>query len=148
MKALGEKPMFSDTLSKGTDVYRFTWLRTFHRPVAFRLEVRDDGTGTFYIKVADGAGGYEPGKLVRDEVRKLDKRTTEMLAVRFDVAKFHELPTKDENGGLDGSQWILEAILDGKYHVVERWSPKAGPVHAIGMEFIELAIGGDFTPIY
>ena len=26
--------------------------------------------------------------------------------------------------GLDGSQWILEGVRGGEYHVVDRWSPK------------------------
>jgi hypothetical protein len=65
LKALEEQPFYSKDPPKETAVYRFTWLRTFHRPVALRLDVKPDGSGRFVIKVCDGAGGYEPGKLVK-----------------------------------------------------------------------------------
>ncbi len=27
---------------------------------------------------------------------------------------------------MDGSQWVLEGVRDGRYHVVDRWSPESG----------------------
>lgn len=149
LRALQESPLYSTEIDPKIECYRFTWLRTFHRPVAFRIDVNPDGTGQFTIKVADGAGGFEPGKLVRDEKKPLEKRLMEVIRWRFSTAKFFELPPFEENQrGNDGSEWILEAVRDGKYHIVTRWTPQTGPIQMLGMEFIEIGIGGDFTPIY
>jgi len=45
-----------------------------------------------------------------------------------------KLPTRQSEGiGLDGAQWIIEAVKGGRYHVIDRWSPRADdPVHGIG----------------
>jgi len=41
---------------------------------------------------------------------------------------------------LDGAQWIVEAIKDGSYKIVDRWSPADGPIRRIGlMMTIDLA---------
>jgi hypothetical protein len=41
-------------------------------------------------------------------------------------ANFWHLPVRDERNGLDGSTAIIEGVKDGKYQVVNRWSPKRG----------------------
>lgn len=46
--------------------YRFTWLRTFHRPYAFRVTVAANKTATFTMKLSSGAGGYHPGQLIEE----------------------------------------------------------------------------------
>ncbi len=149
LKALGEEPLCAVGPSKGHESYRFLWLRSFDRPTVFRVEVRNDGTGVFFIKVTDGKGGYEPGNLVRDESREISKMTVESLTFRFMAERFFEIPTTiEENIGTDGSTWILEACVDGDHHVVVRWTPGEGTVRRTGMELIEFAIGGDFVPIY
>ena len=42
------------------------WLRSFHHPVAVRLDIMSDGTGKLTVKIANGAAGYKPGKLVEN----------------------------------------------------------------------------------
>jgi len=42
--------------------------------------------------------------------------------------------------GLDGAQWILEGVKNGKYQVTDRWSPEVGPIRNLGiMMLIDLA---------
>jgi hypothetical protein len=41
---------------------------------------------------------------------------------------------------LDGAQWILEGVKNGKYQVTDRWSPEVGPIRNLGiMMLIDLA---------
>src|SRR5688572_21186821 len=47
------------------EIYRFTWLRTFHHPVSIRLE-KQNNVVKLFTKVCNGAGGYEPGQLIVD----------------------------------------------------------------------------------
>ncbi len=32
-----------------------------------------------------------------------------------------------------GAQWLAEAVKDGQYKVVDRWSPEKGPIHTLGI---------------
>jgi len=47
------------------EIYRFTWLRTFHHPISVRLE-KQNNIIKLFVKVCNGAGGYEPGQLIFD----------------------------------------------------------------------------------
>jgi hypothetical protein len=146
--ALDERPLFVAKPDPQVECYRFTWLRSFHRPVVFRVDESKSGTATFTIKVGDGAGGHEPGKLVRTEKKPVDDTLLAKLRNSVQHGRFFELPATDRNLGADGSTWILEVIKDGRYHVVSRWSPRDGTIHRIGTLLIEFAIGGVLVPIY
>ena len=43
------------------------------------------------------------------------------------------MPSAEERtDGVDGAQWLVEGIKDGRYHLVDRWSPTDGPVRQSG----------------
>jgi hypothetical protein len=46
-----------------------------------------------------------------------------MFLARLNQTHFWTMPTDSPRYGKDGSQWILEGVNDGKYHLVARWSP-------------------------
>jgi hypothetical protein len=125
LRAMGERPLCPEP---DVERYRFLWLRTFHHPVMIRAELRDRGavvTG----KELDGAGGYEPGRLIRDTTVELSaERRAELERLLTDG--FWRAPTQPppDSGrvGVDGAQWILEGAAD-HYHVVDRWSPDLYP---------------------
>jgi hypothetical protein len=110
----------------GSERYRFLWLRTFHRPIAVRVEQRGDEFRVV-AKELDGAGGYEPGKMVRDTSFSLPRSQWAEFRRLLADAKFWQVPTHwaPEEGvvGLDGAQWILEGVAGDDYHVVDRWTP-------------------------
>lgn len=138
LKALGEPSLWelsrSDTQAR---VYRFLWLRSFHRPVAIRVIINSDLTAVAYVKVANGMGGYEPGPLVRNQRLPVGKHGSALLLSRIIETRFWDLPSRGEPGGTDGAQWIVEGVTDGKYQVLDRWSPAdADPIHALGMTFL------------
>ena len=118
--AMREPLIFGDR-SQG-EIYRFTWLRTFHNPVAIRIENQGDNY-MIYWKLCNGAGGYEPGKLIIDKQKSLDKQTWEKFIDLLHDIKFWNMDTQIKTLGLDGSQWILEGKDLNHYHVVDRWSP-------------------------
>jgi len=39
----------------------------------------------------------------------------------------------DKVVGVDGAQWIFEASNKGNHHVIDRWSPRNGPVRELGL---------------
>ena len=89
------------------DIYRFTWLRTFHNPIAIRIEKHGDQY-FLYWKLSNGAGGYKPGKLTIDKQKKLDKETWDAFVSKLNHIDFWNLSRKQNDMGDDGSEWILE----------------------------------------
>jgi hypothetical protein len=138
LKALEEPSLLQKSKGSSAESYRFVWLRTFHHPIIVRVDVRADGSAELTTKVSNGAGGYEPGKLIENTSRPLTQRQTETFLATIQRLQFWDLPTHEtpETVGCDGSQWIVEGIKDGKYHVVDRWTPAKGAVHDLGLAFV------------
>lgn len=126
------------------ETYRMLWLRTFHEPFVFRLTVRPDGTSELTTKKTDGHGGYEPGKIVINKTTEIDKKETEILLESLERTKFWDL--RDESGlGLDGAQWVIEGVKDGKYHVIDRHG--GGSMMEWALRLMTKS-GEDLQPIY
>lgn len=105
------------------EIYRFTWLRTFHNPIAVRIE-RNGNSFAVTWKLASGQGGYNPGGLTIDKTLVIDKEVWDGVINQLDKVQFWTLSTnKKERSGFDGAQWILEGKVKDRYHVVDRWMP-------------------------
>ncbi len=144
--AMNEPPLMS-SLSKDSERYRFLWLRSFHRPVAVRLWRSGDET-FLTVKQLDGAGGYEPGKLITNETRAITEEEREVFSQFLEQSCYWKLPTEDSGlAGADGAQWILEGVKEGRYHIVDRWSPKSGNYREACLYLLKLA-GIEADPIY
>jgi hypothetical protein len=118
--AMREPIFYSDKSQK--EIFRFTWLRTFHNPVAIRIEKLGD-TYILYWKLCNGAGGYEPGELIINKQKEINKLTWDEFQKRLNEIEFWKMDTNEEKFGLDGSQWILEGKNLKHYHIVDRWTP-------------------------
>jgi hypothetical protein len=130
------------------ETYRFTWLRTFHAPFAFRMEVTADGGALVRIKSTSGKGGYEPGRVVLDKTINVGKEQVDRFKSMLVDFGFWSLPATDSSrGGYDGAEWVFEGLKDGRYHVVERWSPEEGTFRLAMLELVRLG-GVDVRPIY
>jgi hypothetical protein len=112
---------------KGTkEIYRFTWLRTFHHPVAVRFE-KQNNIIRLFSKVCNGAGGYEPGQLIFDTTLNATDDQYKSLTQKIGNINFWNLKTEQrDEAGNDGSEWIIEAVKDNNYHMVTRWTPSEG----------------------
>ena len=117
---------------------RFTWLRTFHAPVFVRLDWLADGQVRMTATELTGAGGYDPGVVARRVERLLSREERADL----DRAKRTLKPFRQFSltcwGGLDGSQWMLEASESGKHVFIDLWSPEEGPVRAYALKLLGL----------
>ena len=149
LKALAEPSLWALSRNRRQgDVYRFLWLRTFHNPIAVRLIVNPDMTGVVIAKVANGKGGYEPGRLVRGDSHPVGRNGTALLQIRLREANFWNAPPGGLPGGADGARWIVEGLSNGRYQVVDSWSPiKSDPIYRLGMTFLAdlagLNVAGD-----
>lgn len=143
LTALGEKGLKYSP----THTYRFTYLRSFDNPLSIRIEISDDGTGILYFAMCDRPLNPYGGDLIATEKKDLTKEQVNTLLQAIEKNDFWNLPVTGDLEGFDGSQWIIEGVSEGKYHIVDRWSPKDDAVYALGNMFLSL-YGGDIGRKY
>jgi hypothetical protein len=124
MRALEERGLCARGESTN-ERYRFAWIPTFHPSVVVRAE-HDGRSSRLIARILSGAGGYDPGTVVRDTVVSLQSTEWVELQAAIEKSSFWAAPQvpPDSLLGLDGSRWILEGYREGRYHVVDRWSPE------------------------
>ncbi|MGD1214075.1 MAG: hypothetical protein ABR861_03720 [Terriglobales bacterium] len=138
LRILGEPSLFQMSKAPFDEEYRFLWLRTFHHPIAIRLELRSDGVGILTTKVASGSAGFPQKKpyLIEKVSRPLTREQTQRFLGRLDKLSFWNLRQDvDQRTGNDGSEWIIEGVKGGKYQMLSRWTPIEGAVHELGLTF-------------
>lgn len=144
LQVLNESPLVKESSGQSSEpspgavveAYRFLWLRTFDAPIAIRLEVNADGTGMVTAKVADGQAGYPntSTKVVEKRSRPLTREQTAAFLALINRTNFWSISTNIDPGDAmdvqtEGSEWVLEGVKAGKYHVVARWSPDVNRMH-------------------
>lgn len=120
------------------EIYRFTWLRTFHNPYIFTIVISEKNS-FIIVKKLDGAGGYKPGKLVRNDTLKINSEDKDMFIKSLEESKFWTLETNEKVMGLDGAEWLLEGRKKGNYHLVKRWSPKNGNFRESCLKMLQIS---------
>jgi len=144
LAAMGEPSLW--LADHATETYRMLWLRTFDAPFVFRVTVKPDGTSELVTKKTAGKGGYDPGKLVINHTKQINRKETEILVETLERTKFWDLPTNESGiGGLDGAQWIIEGTKNGKYHIVDRWD--GGEIKGWALLLMKKS-GEELEPIY
>jgi hypothetical protein len=123
LKAMNEKPLLD--VVDDAEIYRFLWLRTFHHPIFVKV-VSYQGEIKLFTKELDGAGGYEPGKIIRNNEFALKQEDLCEFLSLLEKADYWNLPINKDNSGIDGAKWILEGVKNGRYHAVDRFSPEKG----------------------
>ena len=104
---LKESCLFNKVNQPNSTIYRFTWLRSFHYPIAIRIERQDNKTLLFW-KVGKGAGGYEPKGLKETGKKKLSHKEWERFEKLVVESNFDSLPNKNYVLMADGATWTLE----------------------------------------
>jgi hypothetical protein len=125
LKALGEPSLWElSQADRAAEVYRFLWLRTNGHPVSVRIVLHAGGRPDLFAKVATGRAGYDPGSLKQSrETTLMDAKTRRLLecieGVKFWTQPLHA-PEEANVVTLDGTQWIVEGIKGGEYHIIDR----------------------------
>jgi len=120
--ALNEPVLFISQDS--SEIFRFTWLRTFHNPISIRVNKNREHC-VLTLKILGGAGGYEPEDLIKDTSYFITMNEWKTLASKISEINFWKLKSFVDDDGKDGSEWILEGKNNYEYHFVNRWSPNA-----------------------
>ncbi len=140
-----QEPSLSQGKAKADVVYRFLWLRSFHHPISVRVEKTGSSVDLYAVEL-DGAGGYDPGKILRKTQKSLPMVDFEKLADRLGKPEFWQ--QRGRQSGVDGAEWILESLQNGRYQVANRWSPKSGEFREVCFLFLEYAGLLPMDPVY
>jgi hypothetical protein len=115
------EPILSN-LNDSVQIYRYTNLGTWDSPFSYRIEKKDTVINVIF-KQTNGQGGYDVGKLTINETKSTIVKYWDSLEMKITKFNFWETSTHIQDGGKDGSIWILEGYKNGKYHFITRWSP-------------------------
>jgi hypothetical protein len=119
--SLGEKPLSDYAANTNAEVYRLTILPTWGNAITFRIERKGD-LYSLSARRVDGEAGYDPGKLIETKGVVLNPDDSKALEALIQKLGFFKLPTDDQVRGFDGDESVMEGVLNGEYHVIDRWT--------------------------
>ncbi len=123
------------------EVYRFLWMRSFHPTLVVRLTVQADGSGILIAKTGTPLVPDQPETVATQQSTVLSKNAVAVFMAQVDRDDYWKLPTREpvapNTYHADGAEWVVEAIRNGNYKIVDRWSPKDGPIREIGLAMIQ-----------
>ncbi len=110
---------------KGEDeIYRFTWLRSFHAPVVIKIQKHHFDFILTAKKMMPAYKDY-PEELNISDSGFISWFKWYTFKSKLDKISFWNMPMDDpEEQGMDGARWVLEGFKDGQYHFIDRWSAK------------------------
>lgn len=106
--------------------YRITILSAL-KPESISVRIQRDGDKLTLIAKRIGNRHSKPDKLLQEKQRVLSAEESAKFLEKLKTLSFFEIPAKRDGldeFGMDGENWILEGIEQGKYHEVNRWSPE------------------------
>jgi hypothetical protein len=111
--ALQEKALWPPS-SENERTYRVIVFPALTFPRSVTLTAMPDGTGQVRFREADASRYY----LNVDTAHTITAQQTTGFTHSLDRIQFWQLPTNVQQHGLDGAEFVLEGVQDGRYHVV------------------------------
>jgi hypothetical protein len=90
--------------------------------------------------MSERPGGYASGKLILNSTREISVTEVRHMIELIDTMGFWRMTSVTGPSYPDGAEWIFEASVRGKYHVVDRQSPQDGPLRELGL-YLVLTLG-------
>jgi len=94
---------------------------TFHDPVILNV-TKSDKHYFFRIRVWNGRGGFDWGKISTDHTRELTPDEVKNLSALLKPLDLTKLKAAEDFGGLDGTTWTL-SFADDSNTKLKLWSP-------------------------
>lgn len=106
---------------------RFTWLRSFHDPIAIRIWKEGEDRFIRAVRLTKQED-YSPGPASKDFTRQLTPDEWKQIAAITESPLIWTPLNHEERiavwGGCDGARWIFERRDEGKYSLLDLWCPK------------------------
>jgi hypothetical protein len=144
-----EPSLFACSPRNSEASYRFLLDRSLNKPIATRLVVHGDGTGTLFVRVLENSGippPPPPGKSPISEDDWFHVESDRSLAVTSQqtshaLALFSQIGFwRDMQSALsettDGSDWIFESKVQGKYRLIDFRNKPSPVAKAFGMYLV------------
>jgi len=144
LAALGEQCLSPAQFAPKRPTYRFLWLRSFRHPVSARLEIKEDGSGTIFLRETDGHSVIAPkgnkwGKLVRQTEVSVAKPEVDEFLKQLSKSGFWSSAFTRQLGN-DGAQWIMESYDGSRYRMQQKWTPPDGDTfRAVCLKLMDLS---------
>ncbi|UOE37002.1 hypothetical protein [Chryseobacterium oryzae] len=122
LNSLKETPIYNRK-KENINIIRYTNLGTWSHPFMYRIEQKNGKIIEIY-KQTNGLGGYQTGKITKNSEKQISNKKWNEIISKTNEIDFWNINTHDPNFILDGEEWILEILIDGKYHLVTRNSPE------------------------
>jgi hypothetical protein len=107
------------------DSYRFVWGPSM-KGTAFVVRATKNDAGAWvewkHLDVDGEAAYYSPTRVAVSSKRVVSPDEWHELTQRILLAR--ALPARSDQLGSDGSEWLLETVVDGGYAMSLRWSPE------------------------
>lgn len=130
LRHMKEPPLYAcGSLSETPPMYRFLWDRSLSKPIAVRLVVHPDGAGTLYVRELAHCCMIPPPKqgekaqtwdewltLDMDKTVDLNIDQTRQIVAQFQSV-FHSFDPRPTGNTTDGSDWIFESRVHGRYRL-------------------------------
>ena len=100
-------------------VYRFIWSRRFNTPIVIRMERKNEKIAIYWKQSHhdQSTNTSDPGATFHKEISWRQWSKFEKLLDKID---YWSMYFKDKSDIINGSYWILEATINGKYKIIER----------------------------
>jgi hypothetical protein len=105
--------------------FRFTWLRTFHHPIAVRLWKQGDEIQMRAVRL-NGMSGYDPGKIDKEITHKITAEQWKQVQPLIEDKDLWKPLTDEEEMcvGTDGSRWLFERCAGQTWTMSNFYCPK------------------------
>jgi hypothetical protein len=132
------EPALYPPVADRAETYRLLFEPPFEFPVVVRIS-RAAGAWRLVCKWFSRERGSDGGAVVHERERDLSPDEAREFEERCIDSGFWSLPTLDRMLGADGSTAIVEGVVEGRYHVVERWCPEGTPFASLVALMLGLA---------
>jgi len=150
LQHMKEPPLFACGSSLDTQpVYRFLWDRSLSKPIAVRLTVHPDGAGTIFVRELAHCCLMPPPErgqkaltwdewltLEADRTVELNVDQTRKLTSQFDAVFHHPFDPDPIGNSLDGSDWIFESRVRGRYRLRDFRSVPPQSARTLGLSLV------------
>jgi hypothetical protein len=140
LKAAKEEPLCNG--AHGVEHYRFVWDRADDQPIIVRLDI-DAGGALVVGKVLSGGRGFGPGAVAEERTTRPSSRQVANIRRGLAALRYWRQPTGDTEpidiAPIHGARWILEATVNGRYHLVDRWSGRNHQLQELCLAMVKLA---------
>ena len=133
---MGEPILYSKT-NQSKNFIRFSHFGSWSSPYSFRMEQNKSKVSISFNKTL-GQGNLGDRDIENGTIecgtKEINVKKWNLVIAKMDSIDFWKMETHDKEMILDGEEWVFEALINGRYHLVMRNSPESYN----GKEYAEL----------